>query len=66
MPDRKKNHKKENNTLSENASPVCYIHSPELRPEFEEEVNETLNTQVHTKTSTNPTGIRAETTNKEK
>jgi hypothetical protein len=50
LPDRKKIHKKENDALPENASPVCYINSPELRPEFKEglKLNETLK-QAHTK-----------------
>lgn len=47
MPSRKKNHKEDNDTLPENASPVCYIHSSELRPEFKEEGNETLKTQAN-------------------
>lgn len=66
MSDRKKIHKKENNALLENASPVCYINSSELRPEFKEELDETLISQAHTKTSTNSTRMRAEITNKEK
>lgn len=38
MSSRKKVHKEKNDTRSENASPVCYINSSELRPEYAEEV----------------------------
>jgi hypothetical protein len=65
MSDRKKIHKKENNILLENASPVCYINSSELRPEFKVGLNKTLK-QTQTRTNISLTGMRAETTNKEK
>lgn len=37
MTSRKKTHKEENDSLPENASPVCYINASELRPEYKKE-----------------------------
>ena len=36
MPSEKRTHKEKNDTLPENASPVCYMHSSELRPKYTE------------------------------
>ncbi len=38
MPNKKESCKEESDKLRENTSPVCYLNSPELRPEFEEEL----------------------------
>ena len=46
MPDRKKNHKENNDFFPENASPVCYINSSELLPEYREEWNEKVKTHT--------------------
>lgn len=39
MAERKKNPEEENDAPAENASPICYANSPELRPGFKEELN---------------------------
>lgn len=38
---KKESNKEETNIPGENASPVCYINSDELRPEYKEELKET-------------------------
>lgn len=46
MPDKKVPYKEEKEEQSESASPVCYVNSPELRPEFKKESNKTINDQA--------------------